>query len=78
MPIDAATTAGALVYDLVYNPIDTALLRAARQRGARTIGGLDMLVDQACRQFAWWTGREAPAAVIRQAAEQFVTQESHS
>ena len=78
MPIDASATAGALVYDLVYNPIDTALLRAARQRGSRTMGGLDMLVDQACRQFTWWTGREAPAGVMRQAAEQFITLESHS
>ena len=44
------------VYDLVCNPIDAEFLKRARQAGARTIGGLDMLVEQAARQFEWWTG----------------------
>jgi 3-dehydroquinate dehydratase / shikimate dehydrogenase len=59
--------AGSLVYDLVYNPPETALLRSAREQGLRTIGGFDMLVAQAARQFEWWTGRRAPAAVMREA-----------
>lgn len=58
-----------LVYDLVYNPRDTRLLRDARAAGARTIGGLDMLVAQACRQFEFWFGRPAPVDVYRAAAE---------
>lgn len=58
-----------LVYDLVYNPRETALLRAARARGATTIGGLDMLVAQAAAQWTWWTGLPAPVAAMRQAAE---------
>ncbi len=60
---------GPVVYDLVYNPTWTRLLREARAAGCETIGGLDMLVAQAAEQFTWWTGRDAPAAVMREAAE---------
>jgi 3-dehydroquinate dehydratase/shikimate dehydrogenase len=59
---------GELVYDLVYNPPDTRLVREARAAGCRTIGGLEMLVAQAERQFAWWTGREPARGVMRAAA----------
>ena len=60
--------AGRLVYDLVYNPPETALLRSARALGAGTIGGLPMLIAQAAAQFEWWTGITAPTDVMRQAA----------
>jgi 3-dehydroquinate dehydratase / shikimate dehydrogenase len=66
-PVDADALTGALVYDLVYNPPDTALLRAARARGLRTIGGFEMLAAQAARQFEWWTGQGAPFASMREA-----------
>jgi 3-dehydroquinate dehydratase/shikimate dehydrogenase len=69
-PIPAASVRGGLVYDLVYNPPETALLRSARAAGLETIGGLEMLVTQACLQCEWWTGREAPAAVIDRAARE--------
>jgi shikimate 5-dehydrogenase len=59
---------GRIVYDLVYNPRETRLLRDGRNAGCRVIGGLDMLVAQAARQFEWWTGRRAPVAVMREAA----------
>jgi shikimate 5-dehydrogenase len=71
-PIDRAAVAGGTVYDLVYNPRETTLLTWAREAGAETIGGLDMLVGQACLQFEWWTGREAPADVMAAAAEAFI------
>lgn len=58
-----------LVYDLVYNPRETRLLGDARAAAAVAIGGLDMLVAQACRQFELWFGRPAPAGVYRAAAE---------
>ena len=56
------------VADLVYHPLDTALLSAARDRGARTIDGLGMLVFQAARQFTIWTGLDAPVVAMRTAA----------
>lgn len=68
-PVAPAALTGALVYDLVYNPTDTNLLRAARAAGCETIVGLEMLVAQGARQFAWWTGEAAPVAVMRSAAE---------
>ena len=61
--------AGALVYDLVYTPSDTPFLLEARKAGARTLGGLSMLVYQGAASFELWTGREAPIEVMFQAAE---------
>ncbi len=60
--------AGRLVYDLVYNPPETALLSRAKALGAETIGGLAMLVAQAAAQFEWWTGTPPVAAHMHQAA----------
>ncbi|MFQ5861283.1 MAG: shikimate dehydrogenase family protein, partial [Dehalococcoidia bacterium] len=59
---------GCLVYDLVYNPSKTPLLWEARRAGARTLGGLPMLVYQGAASFRLWTGREAPVGVMMQAA----------
>jgi 3-dehydroquinate dehydratase / shikimate dehydrogenase len=68
-PIDAGLLeGGGLVYDLVYNPARTALLRAAEAAGCETIGGLEMLVAQAVQQFEWWTGTRAPRERMRAAA----------
>lgn len=68
-PIPGDLARGSVVYDLVYNPAETRLLREAAARGARTIEGLGMLVAQAAEQFTWWTGRPAPSGVMRAAAE---------
>jgi 3-dehydroquinate dehydratase/shikimate dehydrogenase len=73
-PVSAAALDGGLVYDLVYNPPDTALLAAARAAGAGTISGLEMLVAQACRQFEWWTGQTAPLPTIERGALEFLGQ----
>ena len=67
-PIDAADLTGRYVYDLIYNPTSTTLLRDAARAGCQTIGGLEMLVAQAQEQFYWWTGVRAPAGVMREAA----------
>ena len=60
---------GALVYDLVYNPPETPLLREARRAGATTLGGLPMLVYQGAASFERWTGSPAPVEVMFRAAE---------
>jgi 3-dehydroquinate dehydratase / shikimate dehydrogenase len=67
-PVPASQLTGRYVYDLVYNPTTTRLLREARLAGCRTIGGLDMLVAQAHEQYQWWTGAEPRSGVMREAA----------
>ena len=65
-----AISADTLVYDLVYNPQETPLIQEAKKAGARTLGGLPMLVYQGADAFTLWTGREAPLPVMFHAAEQ--------
>jgi shikimate 5-dehydrogenase len=60
---------GALVYDLVYNPADTPLLKDAGEAGARTLGGLAMLVYQGAAAFELWTGEAAPVDIMMRAAK---------
>jgi shikimate dehydrogenase len=72
-PLDRDLVRGPLVYDLVYNPVETQLMKWARATGAEAIGGLSMLVAQAAAQFEWWTGQSAPVDVMRTAAEEFLT-----
>jgi 3-dehydroquinate dehydratase/shikimate dehydrogenase len=67
-PMERASLDGELVYDLVYNPPETRLMRLARAAGCRVIGGLDMLVAQAAHQVEWWTGLAAPQDAMREAA----------
>jgi 3-dehydroquinate dehydratase/shikimate dehydrogenase len=67
-PVSSQLLTGATVYDLIYNPQPTRLLREAQQAGCNTIGGLDMLVGQAQEQFQWWTGVKPPSGVMRAAA----------
>jgi len=59
----------ALVYDVVYNPMETPLLSAAKKVGARTLGGLPMLVYQGAASFELWTGQSAPIDIMMRAAE---------
>lgn len=58
---------GAIVMDAVYDPAETRLLRDAKARGAKTIGGKWWLVEQAVEQIQLWTGREAPREIMAQA-----------
>lgn len=59
----------ALVFDIVYAPLETRLLREARVRGCRTQDGLDMLVHQAVEQVQLWSGRRPSPSTLRAAAE---------
>ena len=67
-PVDVTELTGRTVYDLVYKPPVTRLLREAATAGCQIIGGLEMLVAQAYEQFEWWTGTRPPAGVMREAA----------
>jgi 3-dehydroquinate dehydratase/shikimate dehydrogenase len=51
-----------VVFDMVYDPVDTHLLQVARAKGIAVIPGIEMFVQQAARQFEIWTGKPAPAA----------------
>jgi 3-dehydroquinate dehydratase/shikimate dehydrogenase len=67
-PLDAACIpTGAVVFDTVYQPSETRLLREARQRGCRTTGGSEMFLRQAALQFRRWHGIDAPLEVMRSA-----------
>ncbi len=57
-----------VVFDIVYNPIKTRLLREAEAAGAQTISGIDMLVWQGAMAFERWTGQPAPLDLMRKEA----------
>jgi 3-dehydroquinate dehydratase / shikimate dehydrogenase len=67
-PIAGASLDGEIVFDLVYAPANTRLLQDARAAGCMTIGGLEMLVAQAERQFELWTGQTPPPGLFQRAA----------
>jgi 3-dehydroquinate dehydratase / shikimate dehydrogenase len=54
------------VFDSVYNPVETPLLKLAQAKGCGTISGAEMFLHQAARQFEIWTGKPAPIDSIRQ------------
>jgi 3-dehydroquinate dehydratase/shikimate dehydrogenase len=57
-----------LVFDMVYTPLETELLKRAKAQRAEVIQGIEMFLEQAARQFEIWTGERAPRAVMEQAA----------
>jgi len=60
------------VYDMVYRPAESALLKSARKSGCRTANGLGMLLHQGVKALELWTGRTAPVQIMRQALEKSV------
>ncbi len=65
-PVPADALAGVkVVFDTVYNPIETRLLAEAKAAGCRCVSGVDMFVNQAVAQFEAWTDREAPRGLMR-------------
>ncbi|MDI6736060.1 MAG: shikimate dehydrogenase [bacterium] len=56
-----------VVYDIIYNPGQTHLLKAAKEKGCLTQNGLGMLIHQGALSFELWTGEKAPIEVMRQA-----------
>lgn len=59
---------GEIIFDLVYNPLETLLIRRAREQGKQIIPGVKMFIEQAVRQFEIWTGESAPRAAMETAA----------
>ena len=56
------------VMDIVYNPVETKLAKAAKEAGAKVISGVEMLIYQGAASFEIWTGKSAPIEVMRRAA----------
>ncbi len=60
-PLKDAEIQARVVFDMVYDPVETRLLKVARTKGIAVIAGIEMFVQQAARQFEIWTGKPAPA-----------------
>lgn len=58
------------VYDLIYNPQETKLLKTAKAKGCRCANGLGMLLYQGCLAFEHWTGKSAPVDLMRKALQE--------
>lgn len=63
-----------LVFDIIYNPAQTELLKRAERRFARTINGMPMFVNQGAEQFQFWTGTAAPVDVMTKAVREALGQ----
>jgi shikimate dehydrogenase len=55
-----------IIFDIIYNPVETALLRLAKMHGVRTINGVEMFLCQATHAFELWTGKIFPVEVARE------------
>ena len=64
---------GMVVMDIIYNPLETRLLRRARARGCLTINGLAMFIHQGAEQFRLWTGLEPPISAMTRVVESALT-----
>ena len=73
-PAGLPLPSGAAVYDLVYNPPQTALVRAAQRAGLPAAGGLGMLVEQAALAFELWTGQRPPREPMWAAVWEFANE----
>ena len=67
-PSDLPLPTGAVIYDLIYNPVETSLMRKARLAGLTAFNGLGMLVEQAALSFERWTSAAAPREVMLKSA----------
>lgn len=77
LPLDPSLLReGHVVVDLVYEPVETGLLAAARASGARTVDGVGMLVHQAARAFTLWTGLDAPVEDMGRAAREVLARKT--
>jgi 3-dehydroquinate dehydratase / shikimate dehydrogenase len=64
-PLEADEIRARIVFDMVYNPVETRLIKLAKSKGIATIPGLEMFVQQGARQFEIWSGKPAPVEEMR-------------
>ena len=69
LPIAESELNAGLVFDMVYNPLETPLLKLAAARGIPVVSGVEMFVQQGARQFEIWTGKPAPEAEMQRVVE---------
>ena len=60
------------VFDMIYRPAETKLLREAKRAGCHTANGLSMLLHQGAKAFEIWSGKKAPVRVMRKALQRTV------
>ena len=63
---------GMIVFDAVYNPIETRLLRDAKEQGCHTVNGLSMFINQAAEQFRLWTDIDAPIELMTKVVKEML------
>ncbi len=76
LPPNTALRKDQIVFDIVYNPVNTALLTMAAEAGARTISGIEMLLGQGAKAFELFTRRDFPMHIAREAVMKELTQEN--
>lgn len=70
--IDDSFNGEQIVFDLIYNPTKTKFIKTAEMQGAKTVGGLKMLISQAAKSFELWTGIEMPVEVIADSLQEYI------
>ncbi len=76
VPLDLEKITAEVVMDIVYNPLETPLLRMAKAKGAVTVPGIRMFIFQGAEQFRLWTGLKAPVEVMEDVVRQALHQAS--
>ena len=61
-----------IVFDVVYNPLKTRLLKDASEKGCKTLGGVDMFVNQASLAFEWWTNKKPNTTLMKKKIIEFL------
>jgi len=67
-----------VVFDIVYNPLETKLLKEAKKAGAKTIGGIDMFINQGAEALRIWLGIEPPLEIMKRAVLDYIKPASKS
>ncbi len=63
---------GLFIYDVIYNPLETKLMKDASKIGCKTLGGLEMLVNQGVLAFEWWTGKSPDSTLMKKKIIQYL------